>query len=199
MSDEQSGFEGESDEERLEREEREEAEYAMAREAEAAAYKRRVLLSARQTQALAACVQALDALGHETSIDDEPYVNEARDRVLHAARANFFAPPEPMFGPSFWETVVEALSQQLPNIVAMSASARTAGAASVAAAAPATHFTATADGRVTPPQAPEDGSYANPSIKTYFEQFAGSFADADLIYLHKLLMTEMRERTGRAK
>lgn len=205
-----------------EEQERQEAEEAMAREAEAAAYKRRTVLSARQAQALAACTQALDALGAETTVDDEPYVNQARDRVLCALRANFFDPPEPMFGPTFWQTVVDAVSQQLPNIVAMSASMRTPPSPSAEPAPTGAYRVRTPAGdlevvaspssiggyAVRPaPAAPSscftataDGQVTPPSdaqkqrIRESFEQIAPTLGRLDLSYVEELLVSEMVKR-----
>jgi len=86
----------------------EEQAIARMRADEVAAYARRVFLGARQAKALAICLEALEELAQDTTLDDEAYVDEARDRVLRSLRANFFDPAP---------TIIEKLSPMLPQII----------------------------------------------------------------------------------
>jgi len=96
------------------------AEMAAEREDGAQAYARMLLLGRRQAAALTTCVEALEALGRESDVADAEKVDQSRDHVLRALRANFFQPPE-----TAWERLEPLFKDMLPMIAPIIAKAQT--------------------------------------------------------------------------
>jgi hypothetical protein len=84
------------------------ADAAMAA-AEARAYKREQAIGSRQMRALVTCLEALEGIAEGSEAGDAVKIDDARDHVLRALRAHFYARPETLA-----DRLLPALEEHMP-------------------------------------------------------------------------------------